>query len=215
MKFPSTVTFITMTTRHDLDLEEQILLLKEAHSRFFDKLEKWGMKRRYLSAMDFHESGYAHYHTIYFGKIENLKQLRLREMWERHNYGNYRKGLDFRVREDGKVARIVNYLFKHTGKILSGRGRPGWLRLNSVVWAMSHSREGDVVGEGGVVGIENYDYPVIRFFQISKDIGRIMKIEKGNCENLKFIDLTGGVIHDSYEKEQIKEFLDWFEKLKI
>lgn len=216
------VTFFTLTTRQDMTIPEQIVLLKEGFNKVFKSLKKQNPKLDYLAAMDFHETGYGHYHVVVFDEISKYDQDRLKRIWsERLHIGNFRNGLNFRIREPGEIAHIVNYLFKHAGKIFSGVGRPGWLRFHSIIWWMWHTKkETGEDDDGGAY------YPNIRLFSMSKGVSQVMKIPESDLECLKLVDTRNrqvyydGVLklHPKKQldhKRKIQKYINWFDKLEF
>lgn len=205
------VSFLTVTTVQDRPIEDQIILLKQGFSMILKEMRRKGLSCSYLAAMDFHKTGYGHYHVIFFHEVPYWFQSWIMQKWAVDGYGSKRKGLNFRKRKNEKIVRIVLYLFKHAGKIFSGKSRSGWLRFHSVVWKMQHSRDED--------SDFFYRYPGVRLFSMSKDIQKIMRIPEieGRCLLVKDGQFTRYRDEDfsEDEKKDLDEYLAWFEKLRI
>lgn len=215
----SDVTFLTITTRQDMTIPGQILFLKGAFRKLVRKMHEQntdfdGTKidklRRvsYLAAMDFHQSGYAHYHIIFFHRVPEKFQKWSQLQWGFWGFGSPKNGLAWRKREAGEVQHLVRYLFKHAGKVFSGKDRPGWLRFHAVVHYMQD--------EEACAGV--------RFFHMSKDVAKVMRMPEKEGHLMRVVDERGRVYateniwSDNQADEhvrRIEKYLNFFEDLKV
>lgn len=207
------VTFMTMTTEQPDGCahEDQIIHLRDGYKYFFEKMRDYKLDISYLASMDFHRSGYAHYHVVFFKPIPLWFQAYISQLWLQRKFGSEKNGLNFRKRKQGEIAHIVSYLFKHAGKIFTGQTKPGWLRFHSVIYSMYHSSELDSDGV--------YEFPRIRLFSMSKDIRDVMRLPK--IEGACLIAKDGQMIRykmDDFcleDQKDIEAYLKWFSELKI
>lgn len=191
-----------------MTMPAQYLFLKDCFAWLLKYMRKSRKNVSYLAALDFHEDGYAHYHVIFFHRVDIWMKASLDQLWESRNYGSKRYGLAWRQRADGEIQHLVRYLFKHSGKVFSGKDRPGWLRFHSVVHYM-----------------QNEDLcPGIRLFTMSSDIAKVMKLSEKTGSVLRVVDECRRVYsksdvvsdNDAYEYvKKIEDYLDWYENLKI
>lgn len=206
------VTFLTLTTRQEgLDIQDQIMLLKEGFSQLLKNWRKLKGDRvkeghiSYLAAMDFHRTGYAHYHVVFFETISKYHISLLLDMWARKGFGDRDHGLKFNLKQKGEISKIVNYLFKHSAKVFH-LNAPGAMKFHTTVFAMQHC--------------ENNEYPGVRLFSMSKDIAEVMKIPESDrdCLSFQMGDRLLYVNPDIPESEilfEIDKYRKWFEKLKF
>jgi len=182
------VTFVTLTSYHDEQIEHQIMLIKKGLRKFLKEMRREGEFLEYLASMDFHHDGYGHYHIIFFCEISEDFRKHIKKKWVEWKIGDSKHGVDFRNREAGEIHHLVNYLFKHAGKIFTGQAKPGWLRFHSVIWKMYHSKEND---SGGM-----YDFPGIRLFSMSKEIAKIMKPPERMNNVIRVVQVGKGSVYD-------------------
>jgi len=167
----SPISFLTVTTRQDMPYEEQFMYLKAGFLKIRDEYEKVYGKMSYLAALDFHKSGYAHYHVCVFAPVSPMFEQILKEKWSLWGFGDKKSGLRWKNKKNGEITKLVNYLFKHTAKVFS-LNSPGALRFHSVIFGMKHS--------------QNKEYPGLRLFSMSKDVQKVMKVPDSGTECISY-----------------------------
>lgn len=165
---PCPVTFITFTTRHKKTefIPDQITTLKENFVKIKDLIRKRKGKFDYIGNMDFHKTGHAHYHYIFFMDLTEDDIDYIKTVWsEKYGAGSYEKGVHFDAVQADRLNFVVTYIFRHSQKLFDEKfSLPGALRFHSCVRYMFLSEK----------------YKGVRYINCSRAISSIMKLEEDN-----------------------------------
>lgn len=167
-KDPLPVTFITFTTKHKRTdfIPDQVTILKEYFTRIKDLIRKRKGKFSYIGNMDFHKTGHAHYHYIFFVKLNDNDIDYIKKIWsEKYGIGSYERGIHFDAVPADRLNFVVTYIFRHSAKLFDEKFEaPGSLKFHSCVRYMFLSDK----------------YKGVRYINCSRDISKIMKLEDNN-----------------------------------
>lgn len=165
---PCPVTFVTFTTKHKKTdfIPDQITFLKENFVKIKDLIRKRKGKFDYIGNMDFHKSGHAHYHYIFFVKLDETDIDYVKKIWsQKYGAGSYEKGIHFDVIPQERLNFVVTYIFRHSKKLFDEKfTQPGSLRFHACVRYMYLSE----------------DYKGVRYINCSRNVSKIMKLEDNN-----------------------------------
>lgn len=203
---PQPVTFITFTTRHKKTdfIPDQITILKEYFVRIKDLIRKRKGKFSYIGNMDFHKSGHAHYHYIFFLKLDKSDIDYVKKIWsEKYGVGSYDRGVHFDIIPQDRLNFVVAYIFRHSVKLFDEEFKvPGSLLFHSCVRWM----------------YERDDYKGVRFINCSRDISKVMKLPENNDYTTLIAYQSGRghkgrklYTHPDYSKDQteINNYLEY------
>ena len=195
---PYPVTFLTLTTHQEKNMmiEDQVTLLKDSWNKLRDVLKRMRPGLDYFCSMDFHKSGYAHYHVILFCTLRKDEEKKIRYIWsERYQAGHSLHGVNFKVQMKDNIHHLISYILKHTSKVLhSDQKTPGFLRFHSVIWNMGRVKEPGVIA-----------YKRVRLFSVSRRLSNVMKLSDQNVKAVKVVHV-GNSVKTLYEDHDVDEY---------
>lgn len=205
---PYKVTFMTLTTYQERDMliEDQITLLKESWDKLLKVLRRLRPGLDYFANMDFHKTGYSHYHVILFCSLKKSEEKKIREIWNKKYQAGHRfYGVNFQVRMRDNINYLISYVLKHSSKVLHSDSKtPGFLRFHSVVWHMGRMSKQKEPG----VNV----YSAVRLFSVSRRLSSIMKLPESDEHALRVVHMGIHQTTEQYLFTESDEYNDeiWF-----
>lgn len=158
-------TFVTLTTRQDMSLEQQYEFIKANFRKLRDVMRKALGKFPYVWVTEPHGTGYTHIHMLAFVGISENLQEHFKEIWQDKYEAGSKKAMDFSSNiNGGNIRSVKNYLMKYISKSLDSLKNPEILLYNSVAWNMSRRKNEDSKG--------------FRFYGMSKDLTKLCKLSE-------------------------------------
>lgn len=196
------ITFMTLTTRQKKNelIEDQITLLKESWEKLLKVLRRMRPGLDYFVNMDFHRTGYAHYHIILFCTLKKSEEKKIREIWSlKYGVGHRLFGVNFQVRMRDNINYLISYVLKHSSKVLhSDSTTPGFLRFHSVIWHMGRMSKQKEPGVNKYTGV--------RLFSVSRRLSSVMKLPENDEHALRVVHIGVNQITEQYLYTESDEY---------
>jgi len=174
---PCNTTMMTLTTRHEGFLPDQYALLQESYNKLRTNMRQPSFlgKFSYFYVLEPHKDGYVHLHMLIFKELSQEHQDRIKGLWA-NKYGvGVEEALDFEIKTvEGGLESPKNYLMKYLEKTFKDADtdfNSSFFLFSAVAWHM---------------GQRNNDYKPIRFWNSSRDLQKIMSLDKD--DDLKDIE---------------------------
>lgn len=171
---PCNTTMMTLTTRHEGFLPDQYALLQTYYRKLKNVMRQPSFLGNfsYFYVLEPHKDGYVHLHMLIFKELTQEHQDRIKGLWA-NKYGvGVEDALDFEIKTvEGGLKSPKNYLMKYLEKTFKDADNDfnsSFFLFSAVAWYM---------------GQDYNDYKPIRFWNSSRDLQPIMKLDETDLKN--------------------------------